>query len=49
MSPLRHMIEDHIERMIALLDALDGDADMEASGDDEPSLAYAVCHPAIGW
>lgn len=39
---LRQQIADHIERMIALLDAMDGDCDLEASihdDDREPDLA----------
>lgn len=48
-ASVRQMLADHIERMIDLLDTLDGDADMEPDCDDEPSLAYAVYHPAVGW
>jgi len=32
----RRSIEDEIERLIAFLDMIDGDPDLEASGDDEP-------------
>ena len=39
----RAALGDEIERMIALLDAIDGDADLEEGGDLEPSLgAYRV-------
>lgn len=44
----RREIENHIERLIAALDALDGDpdlegdADFEPQGDDEPSLGWTV-------
>jgi len=36
---LRARLEAWIEHAIALLDVLDGDADLEDGGDDEPSLA----------
>jgi hypothetical protein len=40
LRPLRQMLEQEIERAIALLDALDGDADDEAEtgvdGDENP-------------
>lgn len=38
---LRTRIEDAIERLIAMLDALDGDADFEPGNDDEPSFGWA--------
>ncbi len=34
--PLRARLEDEIERLIGLLDLLDGDPDLEANGDLEP-------------
>ncbi len=36
--PTREAIENEIERLIALLDATDGDCDLEDGGDDEASL-----------
>ena len=42
---------DRIERLrqsaIGALDVIDGDADLEPAGDDEPSLSAAV--PAMSW
>jgi len=35
----RQLIEDEIERLIGLLDALDGDADFEPDEEGEPWLA----------
>ena len=35
---VRRLLEDVIERALALLDRLDGDPDLEDSADDEPSL-----------
>jgi hypothetical protein len=35
----RRSIEDAIERLIALLDALDGDPELEDGADHEPYLA----------
>jgi hypothetical protein len=32
----RRQIEDEIERLICVLDAMDGDADFEEPGDHEP-------------
>ena len=43
---LRRRAEQAIERLITLLDALDGDTDLEAAGDDEPS---ADAEPGFGW
>lgn len=37
---LRARIEATIERLVALLDAIDGDPDLELMGDDEPSLGW---------
>lgn len=33
-APLRAIIEDEIERLIAFLDHVDGDPDIEANGDE---------------
>jgi hypothetical protein len=33
-GPLRAIIENEIERLIAFLDRVDGDADIEANGDE---------------
>lgn len=33
--PVRRVLEDEIERLIAMLDEIDGDADLEPDGDDE--------------
>jgi len=35
-ASVRRSIEDEIERLIALLDLLDGDPDLEDGRDDEP-------------
>ncbi|GJD32835.1 hypothetical protein PMNALOAF_4114 [Methylobacterium adhaesivum] len=35
---MRAQIEDAIERLLAILDALDGEADLEDGADAEPSL-----------
>ena len=43
----RERLEAVIEEAIALLDQLDGDADDEANGDDEPSLGWTR-HGALG-
>lgn len=40
----RSSIEAEIERLIGLLDTLDGDPDLEEAGDLEPSLGW----PALG-
>lgn len=37
---LRDSIEDEIERLIAMLDALETDVDLEPVGDDEPILGW---------
>lgn len=37
---LRQNLSALIERLIGALDAIDGDPDLEATGDDEPSLAF---------
>lgn len=36
----RQWLGDEIDRMIGMLDALDGDPDFEETGDDEPSLGW---------
>lgn len=41
---MRQQIEDAIERLIAMLDALDGDADLEDGADAEPSLGAPDGH-----
>lgn len=47
---LRQQAEEAIERLIALLDTLDGDADLEPNGDLEPSLGVGlVWDRATGW
>lgn len=38
----REAIETAIEALIAVLDVIDGDPDIEESGDLEPSLAHTV-------
>ena len=40
-SPLRALIEDQIERLIAFLDRIDGDPDLEDTHDAEQS--YTGC------
>jgi hypothetical protein len=47
MSPQRRRVEEEIERLIALLDRLDGDPDHEAEivesqGDEEADLTWAT-------
>src|SRR5690242_6077561 len=37
---LRQEAQDEIDRLIALIDRIDGDPDLEATGDDEPSLGW---------
>lgn len=37
---LRMRIEATIEQLVALLDEIDGDPDMESANDDEPSLGW---------
>lgn len=41
-APLRRIIEDEIERLIAFLDHVDGDPDIEANG-DEGDYSEGVC------
>lgn len=48
MTPaLRARIEAAIERLVALLDAIDGDPDLELMGDDEPSLGWTFRHDGV--
>lgn len=42
----RSGIEDAIERLLSLLDRLDGDPDFEPANDDEPSLGWPAGGPA---
>jgi hypothetical protein len=37
-----HDVEQTIEDLIDLLDLLDGEADLGANGDDEPSLGWVM-------
>jgi hypothetical protein len=37
----RHQIEDEIERLIGILDAMEPDPDLEETGDLEPSLGWS--------
>ena len=39
-APLRPQIEAAIERLLAVLDTIDDDVDLEPSNDDEPSLGW---------
>ncbi len=43
----REALEAHVERLIALLDMLDGDADLEPDHDSEP--AGDEDEPSLGW
>lgn len=40
---MRMRIEATIEQLVALLDEIDGDPDLEAANDDEPSLGWTYC------
>lgn len=42
---IRQTAEATIEQLLALVDRLDGDADLEDTGDDEPSLGALERHP----
>ena len=43
-ATLRTRLEDEIERLIGLLDAIDGDENMEdLREDDEPSVSLTIC------
>jgi len=44
---LRERVEDAIERLIAMLDALDGDADFEPGNDDEPSMGWSYSFDGV--
>lgn len=50
-AALRTRIEDAVEWLLAILDALEGDPDLEDGADAEPSLAAPENHHAsqIGW
>lgn len=39
---LRREIEREVEVLISMLDEMDGDADFEPGGDDEPSLGWTT-------
>ncbi|WP_152044510.1 hypothetical protein [Aureimonas psammosilenae] len=41
-APTRVLIEDEIERLISLLDVIDGDPDAEDDGAIEPSLGWTL-------
>jgi len=43
---LRREVAAEIERLIAFLDALGGDPDLELTGDDEPDQSE---EPSLGW
>ena len=43
-SLFRRTIEAEIERLIALLDGIDGEPDLEENGDCEPSLGWPNAH-----
>lgn len=45
---LRQQAEEAIERLIAMLDDLDGDADFECNGDLEPSLGFGIVSTPSG-
>ena len=44
---LRERIEAEIERLISLLDTLDGDADLEPGNDDEPSMGWSYSFEGV--
>lgn len=48
---VRAQLEDAVERLLAILDALDGEPDLEDGMDAEPSLGVPENHHAsqIGW
>lgn len=39
-AAIRSIVAKEIERLIGILDAIDGDPDLEPGGDDEPSLGW---------
>ena len=41
----RKLVETAIERLIDLLDAIEPDPDLEANGDEEPSLGWPIPDP----
>ena len=41
----RKLVETAIERLIDLLDAIESDPDLEANGDEEPSLGWPIPDP----
>ncbi|WAJ28924.1 hypothetical protein [Antarcticirhabdus aurantiaca] len=45
---MRERLARTIERLIGILDALDGDPDLEPGGDDEPSLGW-LCNGGHSW
>lgn len=45
---IRQQAEEAIERLIALLDEIDGDADLEPNGDLEPSLGFGIALNRFG-
>ena len=47
-SQTRQKIEEIIDSLIALLDASDGDCDLEDNGDYEPSIGGAILHGKNG-
>lgn len=48
-ATLRRRMEAAIDSMLALLDELDGDPDLEASNDDEPSLGWCDGKSSFRW
>ena len=48
----RSVVEDMVQRLVDLLDDLDGDADTEPANDDEPTLGSGFedgeCEPYLG-
>lgn len=49
-SAIRQQAEEAIEQLIALLDDLDGDAELEPNGDLEPSLGVGLLwSESAGW
>ncbi|MBY0295641.1 MAG: hypothetical protein K2X71_06325 [Methylobacterium sp.] len=49
-AALAELALDVVDRIVALLDAADGDPDLEPDADGEPSLAAPVGGPSqIGW
>jgi hypothetical protein len=46
--PARRIIEDAIERLLAMLDEMEPDPDYEPENDDEPSLGWPEDRPGSG-